>query len=563
MKFNIFSIKSKVLILILSCIILVSSVVIIFIIPRAKSSVTKATEHNMQDIVNLSSLLIDDQVSTLGQSNVDSSILESIVGDISIQGVDSSYIYVVNTNKNFIYHPTKDKIGTEVFNTTISSLIDQIPNGNYNSHLVFHYTDENGVVKYAAYCISDVTHWVTVIVGNESDALAPINSLQNSSIFIILLCAVILSILGYIMARKITKPIQIMTTVISASANLDFTQSNQLLGLQNATDETGQMSRATYQMQESLREIITRLNEQASQLSCNAENLTTVTERINSASTDNSATSQELAASMEETSATATTIDSNMAHILDNTNEINRKSKQGLALAKEINERATDLNFSALSASNATREIYESIKIKTQEAINRSSAVDKVNVLATSIQNIADQTSLLSLNASIEAARVGEAGKGFAVVAGEIGNLATQSTNTVKEIMEIIEEVNLAVSSMSNSMQTTLDFLENKVMNDYQLFLSASEKYDEDARTVNSSMIGISDMAHNLENVAQNIVVAVSGITQTISEAAIGVGNVAEKTTDVVILSGDIMQVVESTDKTSGELSNIVHSFHL
>ena len=517
----------------------------------------------MQDIVNLSSLLIDDQVSTLGESNVDSSILSSIVGDIGIQGVASSYIYVVNTDKNFIYHPTADKIGTEVFNTTISSLVDQIPNGSYESQHVFHYTDEKGVVKYAAYCVSDVTHWVTVIVGNERDVLAPINSLQNSTIFIILLCSIILSGIGYVMASKITKPIKIMTNVISSSANLDFTQTDQLLHLQKAADETGQMSRATYQMQESLRDIITQLNEQSNHLSLNAENITNVTERINSASTDNSATSQELAASMEETSATATTIDSNITHILDNTNEINRKSQEGLELAKEINKRATDLNSSALSASDATREIYESIRIKTQEAINKSSAVDKVNDLASAIQNIADQTSLLSLNASIEAARVGEAGKGFAVVAGEIGNLAAQSTNTVNEIMEIIEEVNLAVSSMENSMQTTLDFLENKVMNDYQLFLSASEKYDEDARTVNSSMIDISDVAHNLDHVAQDIVIAISGITQTISESAIGVSNIAEKTTDVVILSGDIMEVVENTESISGELSSIVHSFHL
>lgn len=562
-KEKMISIRTKVVTLILVCILAVSAIMIILVIPKAKHAVATATENNMQDLVNLSSDLVDDQVTMLGEDHVTSDVLSSIVGSIGIEGVDSSYIYVVNSDKLFIYHPKDEKLGTEVFNDTISKLIDQIPSGNYTPKMVFHYTDENGVVKYAAYCVSDVTHWVTVIVGNEDDALASINNLQAGSIIIILICALALSLIGFVVANKITKPINTMTDVISHTSKLDFTHTSELLSLQHLSDETGQMSRATFEMQENLKNMVTNLSRISCQLTGNAQSLSSVTSKINAASTDNSATAEELAASMEETSATAITIDSNMTNILNNTNDINEKSHAGLNLAKEINTRATDMNTSAITASNKTLEIYTDIKARTEEAIEKSKAVEKVNVLAATIQQIADQTSLLSLNASIEAARAGEAGKGFAVVAGEIGALATQSADTVKSIMDIVEEVNSAVSSMESSMQTTLDFLENTVMNDYQSFVATSEKYDADAQAVNTSMTDISELAKSLEESAKDIVNAVSGITETISEAAVGVNNVAEKTTDIVTLSSDVMDVVNSTGDSSNQLSDIVDSFRL
>lgn len=563
MKKKTFSIKAKVLILILSCIIAISAVMIIFVIPKAKAAVTTATENNMQDIVNLSSGLVDDQVYILGKGKVDASVLGEIVGGVGIKGVDSSYIYVLNNSKKFIYHPKEDKLNTEVFIETLSKLIDQIPSGKYEKEKVFHYTDENGVVKYAAYCVSDTTHWVTVIVADEKDALASINALQFGSIGIVLACAVILFIIGFVVSSKITKPIKVMTEVIASTADLDFTNTGMLTELQKSKDETGHMSQATMHMQESLRSMVESLNKISTQLSSNAENLETVTEQINLASTDNSATAEELAAGMEETSATATTIDSNMSQIMNHTNDINGKSQAGLDLAKEINVRATEMNTNALEASNETQKMYTEVKAQTEQAIEKSKAVEKVNVLATTIQDIADQTSLLSLNASIEAARAGEAGKGFAVVASEIGSLAAQSADTVQSIMEIVSEVNNAVSSMESSMMTTLDFLENKVMTDYQFFVSTSEKYDEDAQAVDSAMTDISELARNLELAASEIVEAVSGISETINEAAIGVNDVAEKTTDVVTRTTDVISVVENTAESAEELSAIVQSFKL
>lgn len=557
------SIKIKILALILLCILAFSIIMLAVVIPSAKRAVTTATENNMQDIVDLCTDLVDDQITIKGQESVDAAVLGEIVGDVGIQGVDSSYIYVVDNNKMFLYHPKEEKLGTEVFNETVSALVDAIPGGNYEKEKVFQYTDENGVVKYAAYCVSDVTGWVTVIVGDEKDALASINALGRSMTIIILGCAIVLIILGVIVSIKITGPITAMTQIIGNTAELDFSVSDSLMKLEQRADETGAMARATTQMQYSLRSMVENLTSISGQMGQNAGSLSEVAERINSASTDNSATSEELAASMEETAATTMSIDTNVTQIQNNTQNINQKAVEGVELAKEINTRAVEMNQSALASSESTKKVYEDVRERTEIAMENSKAVDKVNVLATTIQEIADQTSLLALNASIEAARAGEAGKGFAVVATEIGNLASQSTETVKGIMQIVTEVNEAVASMGECMTVTLNFLEGQVMGDYESFVHVSEQYDADAKSVETAMSTIYKMTNELTVSTEEIVNAVSGISETITEAARAVGDVAEKTTEVVTLSEDVTNVVENTTSNSGKLDEIASSFRL
>lgn len=361
----------------------------------------------MYELAELGARSIDLQYRA--KQDVTTQDLEDLLKSVQIEGITSSYMYVVDNDNLFVYHKRPEKIGTVVANNVIKQLNEDIKNNNtYKESDIINYVDENGVTKYAAYAVSDTNKWISVIVCDEDDAMKNISMIQSSSMVVLLVMAAIMLVIGYVLALKITNPIAVMTGAIKDMASFDFTQSGKLDIFKHKSDETGEMERQIFTMEDNLQQIVSSIKDMSVQMSENARNLVKVTENINQASTDNSATSEELAASMEETSATAIAIDSN----------------------------------------NKTMEMYNDVKDKTQKAIEQSKAVEKVNVLATAIQKIADQTSLLSLNASIEAARVGEAGKGFAVVAGEIGQLASQSTSTVKSIMEIVAEVNAAVKNM-------------------------------------------------------------------------------------------------------------------
>ena len=557
-----FSIKYRVLLLVLGTIAIMAALILAYIIPMAKKIQKSSVENSMLELAKLGARSID--IAYKSKQNVSTQDLEELLKDVQIEGISSCYTYVVNTDNIQVYHKRPGKTGTLVINEIIKQLNADIKNNkSYQHSAIISYVDENGISKYAAYAVSDTTKWVTVVAGYEKDAMQNINMIQTNSIAVLVVLVIVIMVIGYVLSLKITKPIATMTDTIKDIAAFNFTKSDKLSMLQHRSDETGEMARQIFNMEENLQQIVTSIKEMSVQMSQNAVNLVKVTETINQASEDNSATSEELAASMEETSATATTVDSNIGSILSNTEVIDKESQNGVAMANEINSRAMNMNRNAVDSSNKTMDIYNDVKVKTKQAIEQSKAVDKVNVLAAAIQEIADQTSLLSLNASIEAARAGEAGKGFAVVAGEIGQLASQSTSTVTSIMKIVNEVNAAVQNMEICMSETLEFLETEVIADYKNFIDVSEQYKLDAENVDISMNKIYEMANALKKSSEEIVSSVSGITETIGQAAIAVNDVAEKTMQVVTLSDDVMKVVNVTNEDSATLSKIADKFIL
>ena len=181
--------------------------------------------------------------------------------------------------------------------------------------------------------------------------------------------------------------------------------------------------------------------------------------------------------------------------------------------------------------------------------------------MAVAIQDIASQTNLLALNASIEAARAGEAGKGFAVVATEIGGLATQSSDTVAGIMEIVAEVKASVNSMNECLSKTLGYIEKDVADDYTNFMKMADDYKNDAENFSTVMDEISEKISELQESTTEISISVDEISKTVSEAAEAVSTVAEKATDVANLSDGVVKVVGETEANSDELREIKESF--
>lgn len=560
---SIHSIGTKIIILVFACLLISLIVTDAYVIPKAKDAVSSATENNMLDLSTVSSQLVDMQVDELGKDKVTVSSLKEVIGDKDIANVSSSYIYVVDKDGKFLYHPKNEKVGTVVFNDDIMNLLKQIPSGKYEEAKVFHYTDENGVVKYASYQVSKKTGWVTVMVADEKDILASMNRMTYSNYIIMGITSLILLMIAIVLAARIRNPILALTTIIKRTSKLDFSESEDMAKLVQRKDETGDISRATKVMQEGLTQMVETLKGLSDNLKNNSNVLEDATGQINEVSTDNSATTEELAASMEETSATMDTIANNTSSIRDNAEAIDARAVSGLNLAKEIEGRADDMNANITETNQKTIAMYQKVKVKTEEALHQAKSVSKINELASTIREIADQTSLLALNASIEAARAGEQGRGFAVVAGEIGSLASQSTNTVEGIMEIINEVNDAVKHMDECLTESLDFLENEVITDYEGFMNVSKQYDKDAKSVNTAMNEIYDEIQELKKTAEQIVSSVEDINVTVGEAAEGVTDIAEKTTDVVTQSQHMVNIVDGTKKCADDIDGMAQTFIL
>ncbi|CBK73172.1 Methyl-accepting chemotaxis protein [Butyrivibrio fibrisolvens 16/4] len=515
----------------------------------------------MQDLATLCAEIVEQEIEVNGVTGVNYETLKPVLEGRGLNGIESSYIYVINQEGTFIYHKKPDKIDTKVANAEINKLITEIPSGNYVASNISRYTDENGVVKYSAYQVIKSTGWVTVCVADDKDIMAEINAIRNVGILLSTIMAAVVLLIGIIAARGITNPIQIITGIIKNVAALNFVVGDDIEKLEHKRDETGIMARAVSEMENNLRDIVEKIASTSVDLEGHALRLKDITMEIDSANSDNSATSEELAASMEETSATTDVISERAASIKENANVIAEEAKEGASSAKEIKQRAVSVYNETVTAKEKTGRIYDEISEQSKTALEKSKAVEKVNDLAVAIQDIASQTNLLALNASIEAARAGEAGKGFAVVATEIGGLATQSSNTVAGIMEIVAEVKESVNSMNECLSKTLGYIEKDVADDYTNFMKMADDYKNDAENFSTVMDEISEKISELQESTTEISISVDEISKTVSEAAEAVSTVAEKATDVANLSDGVVKVVGETEANSDELREIKESF--
>lgn len=486
--------------------------------------------------------------------------LEYILNNVGIDTMESSRGYLVDTDGTYLYHENSELVGTKMTdNPVIEEVLTTLRDEGHITTADVRTCTINGKKVYIAFMCT-VNDWVIFVQADASDVMAPVTAINTICIIVGLILLFVALVIGYIMTTIITKPITNLTAVINDISELNMSSSHEF---PKSKDEIGKMGHAVQHMQEQLSGIVSELNDIAGILVNDSDTLYTISENVNQASTDNAATNEELAASMEETSASTETVNERIKNMNANTATVADKIQSGTVLTNEVMDKTNAIHEKTKSASDETIRVYDSIRKTSSEAITKAKEVEKINELANAIQDIAEQTNLLSLNASIEAARAGEQGRGFAVVASEISKLASQSTNTSADILTIVDQVNLSVETLTKCLVDALDFLENKVMNDYSDFMSSSEEYSEATKTIEEFMSLANNEVSELKLGIMDITTAMEGISSNISECSVGINDIAEKTTNVVELTGETYERTTNCRDSAQKLRAITSRFKL
>jgi len=486
---------------------------------------------------------------------------DQLIGEIEISGVEGSYAYMVSPDGTMLYHKDPEKIGNAVENAAVKGIVADLQAGKTveNGSCSYEYKD---AYKVAGYAFTEAGN-IVIVTADKDVMMASVTSMSTKLIISGVICVIIAIIIVILFTTLLLKGLGQLVPVINATANFDFTENAANAKLEKKSDEVGMIAKSLAKMRLALRDIVGSINNAGTSIDTNVADLKVTIDSVGAICEDNSATTEQLAAGMQETAATTTTITSNVDNVRNNVRDIGKLADDGSNLSQEVMNRAVELSSTTKIASEKTINMYESVKVKSEEAILASQAVSKINELTGTIMSISSQTSLLALNASIEAARAGAAGRGFAVVATEISNLATQTSEAVGDISHIVEEVNAAVGKLSDCLTETTTFLEENVLEDYREFGKVSEQYKDDANTFGNSMSEIKSSIEDLNEEMTTIVEAVNGIDTTINESSVGVTDIAEKTSDMVNETSGSAAMVTECKNAVASLNDIIAKFKL
>lgn len=223
-----------------------------------------------------------------------------------------------------------------------------------------------------------------------------------------LLCVVLGSLMGWLIVRAITRPLDQAVRFAGAIAEGDLTRSVDV----QSRDETGVLLNALMDMKQRLQAIV-------QEVQYSAESISSAASQIVAGNQDLAARTEEQASSVEQTAASMEQITSTVKNTADNTSE------------------ATKLSSEAADVVKRNGEMMQQVTDKMRVIRGTS---DRMSDIINLIDSIAFQTNILALNAAVEAARAGEHGRGFAVVAGEVRQLAQKSASSASEIRALIED---------------------------------------------------------------------------------------------------------------------------
>lgn len=555
------SIRSRILVMIVVTVLICALTVLFTIRPLITKNFSAMQSSYMKDVAMAYGRMLGEYVTEGGLDVVSTPEVQDLLKEISINGKESSYAYVVDLDGTMLYHPIAEKIGVSVENAIVKQMLADIRDGKPQETSVYEY-DFRGAIKYAG-IYPDVEHgFLLIISADKAEITSDIQSILLKTLFSTLIAFVICVALALFCSAIITKPIKEIAEIADRFSTLDLRDDDRRERIGQRRDEVGLLGRSIGGVREQFHAIVTEIKAQSNNIHTTAAALDEHTkETLNNIEQVERAVYEiaEGASSQAEDTQKATENVIRMGNMVEDTNQ----EVENLHLyANAMKQSGDDASKTLSDLEEINHKAKESIDLIYQQTNTTNESALKIREATELITFIAEQTNLLSLNASIEAARAGEQGRGFAVVASQIQKLAEQSNESARQIGEIITLLISDSGKAVDTMNEVMEIMEVQNKNIRQM----GQQFEQLFAAIDKSNRGIGNIADrtkSLDEARVNVVDIVQNLTAIAEENAAGTQETSASVTEVNDIVSQISENVNQLRRIAEELEHRMEVFRL
>ena len=492
-----------------------------------------------------------------------------IVQLFDTQYKSAGYIGVLDKNLKYISNTDKSKIGTEFIteeaqsviktNKSVSSTINVNGKKEYLTIVPLYNIEMVNDVDGVSSATAKIDVPGLVVVSMDSNLIF---SQQKAEIIKILLIGLILFtlsiIIAIVMAATITNPLKVLRSHLHTMSQGDLTRTvsvtskDELLDLANDVNETNAVLK---NMISDIKSTATFLDNYSGNLNLFTDNLSTVSKEI-SISMNSVADSTHMQSNrLSDITDTVNVFSIDLNNINSKTQEIEGRSVIIKQIADIGSKQSNDLILAMKEVQNSFEKVNSKIELLSGNILQINSITDTIN-------NIAKQTNLLSLNASIEAARAGSSGAGFVVVATEVKKLAEQTLVSSQSISSLINEITKNTKVVTDTSSNSISMFEihsHTITDTVSVFENIVEE-------INTVIPQIKEVAGTLDHtilMKDNIITNIQSIfslSENMSTSAVEVSASIQGQSETIM---DLSSLSEELDKTSKQLVKGIEKFNV
>ncbi|MFE7063810.1 methyl-accepting chemotaxis protein [Sutcliffiella sp. NPDC057660] len=503
----------------------------------------------------------EEPVITLAKAiEVNGKVVGVMAADLSLQALGEivkekqvgyeGYSILLDNKGTALVHP--NSMGENLLDLSYIKGIYDDESGTQN------YTDK-GDNKVLVYETIGNTGWKVGGVYLEKDMLSLANDILVTIIIIGLLSIIIASIVTFLLAKYITRPILQLNSAVSKVAEGDLTGE---VNVTSSKDEIGVLSQSFQTMLVNMRQMLGTVDESSQKVKASVEDMSAVAEEVAATSEEMNRAIEELskgavqqATDLESTNTITQNLAFNIEDVLSKQNNLTELSSQIV----QANDNGLKKIEILTSHTNESTKIVKSLNVLMNQFTDKINSIEEITL---TINEISNQTNLLALNASIEAARAGEHGRGFAVVATEVRKLAEQTAESTNHITNTISSIQEESNLILQEMQKT-----NKISEEQSYAVKdTGESFEYIATNIRSIIHFIDQIMKNMNTMndsKEEVLASVQSISAIAEQSAAGTEEIAASTDEQLKAINSIAYSSEELLTLSEDLNDLIRRFKL